>query len=78
MGSQMKQKRLKTLDRVSKPQTRRFFSDLGLVEKIRHDEANQKRLVFLMRSGLLFNPIGKDTFHVRQSTVVGCKVCLSF
>ena len=39
----MKQKLPKVLDRVSKPQTRRSLSDLGQVEKIRHDEANQKR-----------------------------------
>ena len=53
MDAEMKQKLQSVLDRVKDPVYRTSITDLGLVDRIRHDEENGKLLVFLnfMRPG---------------------------
>lgn len=53
MDWEMKQKLQAVLDRVKDPVYRMSITDLGLVDRIRHDAENDKLLVFLslMRPG---------------------------
>lgn len=73
----MKQKLQQVLDRVKEPETHMSISDLGLVERIRHDEKSDALLVFLniiragpvccsIIGGLLLSTTKKDLFTELQ------------
>lgn len=55
MDAQMKQRLQAVLDSVKEPVYRASITDLGLVDRIRHDAENDKLLVFLnfMRPGAM-------------------------
>jgi|GEM_PF-2809589 metal-sulfur cluster biosynthetic enzyme len=85
MDASMKQKLQRILDRVEEPVYNTSITDLGIVDGIRHDEENDKLLVFLnfmhpgpkccaVINGLVLNSIKKLLAEALEDAFPGLSV----